>query len=53
MPISQQTLFERWREMRRCHHAERELRAALAELNDHLLRDIGLQPRRSARVRGL
>lgn len=48
MPISQQSLFGRWREMRRRRHAERQLRAALAELDDHLLRDIGLHPRRSA-----
>lgn len=47
MSVSQQTLFGRWREMRRRHHAEYQLRVALAELNDHLLRDIGLPPRRS------
>jgi uncharacterized protein YjiS (DUF1127 family) len=47
MWISPQSLFGRWREMRRRHHAERQLHVALAELDDHLLRDIGFQPRRS------
>lgn len=48
MSISQQSLYGRWRETRRRHRAEYELRVALVDLNDHLLRDIGFQPRRSA-----
>ena len=45
MPHSQQSLLRRWQETRRRHHAEREWRAALVELSDHLRKDIGLQPR--------
>lgn len=45
MPITLQYQFGLWRETRRRRRAERE---AFLELNDHLLRDIGLQPRRSA-----
>ena len=42
MSMLLQSMFGRWRAMRRRHHAERDLRAALFEINDHLLKDIGL-----------
>lgn len=48
MPMFMQSMFGRWRALRKRHHAERDMRAALFELNDHLRRDIGFQPRRSA-----
>jgi len=48
MAIFQHSLFGPWRERR--FRAERARRAALCELNDHFLRDIGYQPRKSAGV---
>ncbi|MDP2779544.1 hypothetical protein [Devosia sp.] len=51
MAIFQHSLFGPWRERRRrsrAERAERARRAALCELNDHYLRDIGYQPRKSA-----
>ncbi|MHA6688255.1 hypothetical protein [Mesorhizobium sp. A556] len=48
MSIFLQPTFERWRAMRRRHRAERDLRDALFELNDHLLRDLGFRHPRSA-----
>lgn len=50
MSALHQTLVGRWRELRRHHRTDRQTRFAFAELNDHLLRDIGLQPRCSVRV---
>ena len=51
MSIFKQTMFGRWREIRRRHRAQRDLRAALRDLEDRLLRDIGF-PRRSVRNPG-
>jgi len=48
MAIFQHSLFGLWWERHRRHRAERARRAALHELNDHFLRDIGYQPRKSA-----
>ncbi|MDP2331320.1 MAG: DUF1127 domain-containing protein [Reyranella sp.] len=42
MSMFLQSMFGRWRAMRRRHRAEHDLRTALFELNDHLLKDIGL-----------
>jgi uncharacterized protein YjiS (DUF1127 family) len=42
MSMFLQPLFGRWRAMRRRHRAERDLRDALFDLNDHLLSDVGL-----------
>lgn len=43
MPISHQSLFGFWRARRARRRARYEIYATLFELNDHLLRDIGLQ----------
>jgi uncharacterized protein YjiS (DUF1127 family) len=43
MSMFLQSIFGRWRVMRRRLRAERDLRNALFELNDHLLRDVGLR----------
>jgi hypothetical protein len=48
MPIFMQSMFGRWWVMRRHHRDERDLRDALFEFNDHLLRDAGLRRPRSA-----
>lgn len=48
MTISLHALFGLWRERRRRSRVERDLRAALSGFNDHFLRDIGYQPRKSA-----
>jgi uncharacterized protein YjiS (DUF1127 family) len=48
MSMILQSIFGRWRAMRRRHRTERDLRDALFELNDHLLRDVGLRRPRSA-----
>ena len=39
--------YRRWRERRRRYREERALHMALLELDDHLLKDIGYQPRNS------
>lgn len=48
MAMFQHCKFGLWVERRRRSRAERARRAALHELNDHFLRDIGYQPRKSA-----
>ncbi len=48
MMIFQHSLFGLWWEKRRRIRTERARRVALSELNNHFLRDIGYQPRRSA-----
>lgn len=48
MAIFQDCLFGHWLERRRRIRTERARRAALLELNDHFLKDIGFQPRKSA-----
>lgn len=48
MAMFHHCLFGVWREWRRQFRTERARRAALCELNDHFLRDIGYQPRKSA-----
>ncbi|TPM25790.1 DUF1127 domain-containing protein [Mesorhizobium sp. B2-2-2] len=48
MPVFLQSTFGRWRTIRRRRRAARDLRAALFELNEHLLRDAGLHRSRSA-----
>ena len=48
MPVLIRSMAGRWRSMRRRRRAERALRNALLELDDHLLRDIGLHRPRAA-----
>lgn len=40
------SLFSQWQERRRRHHAERDVRTALGELDERLLKDIGLHRRK-------
>ena len=42
MSIFLHPIFECWRAMRRRHRAERDLHDALVDLDDYLLRDLGL-----------